>query len=104
MARENSDRQELERHAGVLANQADRLVRKLVVDVSKVPTHSRCSPAFRQAADAYERLARAGRAADRVAWERTAVDGRNGAEVMDRLWKVREELRRQDESAAREEH
>lgn len=103
MASEESDRQELEQYAGVLADQADSLIRLLDVDVSAAETYSTFSLSFRQAADAYERLALAERRADLIAWERTRVVGRSGPELMDRLWKVREELRGQDESAARQE-
>lgn len=57
MSTADSDRQELEQYARVLADQADRLIRRLGVDVSDAEVFSKHSPAFRQAADAYERLA-----------------------------------------------
>jgi hypothetical protein len=102
MGSENFDRQELERYAGVLADQADRLIRLLGVDVSGAETFSTHSPAFRRAADAYERLTLAQNMPDCVTWERATSDGRCGAEIMGRLWKVREELRSRDELIARQ--
>ena len=97
----DSDRQELEQHARVLADQADHLILQLGLAVSDAEMFSKYSSAFRQAADAYERLALAEKRTDQVAWERTMVDGRNGLELMDGLWKVREALRRQDQATSR---
>ncbi len=99
MEPEFSDRQELERSAQVLANQTERLIHRLGVDVSGAETFSKYSPAFRQAADTYERLALAEKRTKRVKWERTTVDGRDGAYLMKCLWEVREKLRAQDEVA-----
>ncbi len=89
------DRAEDQRKAQVLAQQADCLIGKLNVTVSDAETFQTGAPEFRLAADAYERIAKASKRADSVAWERTAVDGRNGDELMERLWQVREALRRQ---------
>lgn len=103
MASEYTDRQELERYAGVLVVQADRLIRQLdvdvEVDVSKAKTSAGYSPAFHQVDNAYERLASAMKRVGPVAWERTMVDGRNGDELMDRLWKVRDSIRQEDRAS-----
>ena len=96
---QTSNRQELEHQARVLSDQADRLIRQLGVDVSDAEIFSKYSLVLRQAADAYERLALAEKRTNQVAWERTMVDGRNGAETMDRLWKIRQALRRRDQEA-----
>jgi hypothetical protein len=92
----DSDRQELERSAQILAEQADHLIQKLGVDVSDVKPELRYSHAFQQAAYAYERLNSARGKAKPEAWENTMIIGRNGDELMSRLWPVREELKRRD--------
>jgi hypothetical protein len=91
-----SDRQELERYARILAEQAERLIQKLGIDVSDVRSESKYSHAYQQAEDAYERLTAASRKTKPKTWEDTMVDGRNGDELMSRIWPVRQELFRQD--------
>ena len=85
-----------ERYVQVLSNQASRVIASLVVDVTDVEVFSNGSTTFRHAADTYERLALAEKRTTRILWERTRVDGRNGDELMQRLWEVREQLRHQD--------
>jgi len=97
-------REELERWLQVLSEQAERLIRDLGVNVSDAETFSRLSSSFRLAANAYERLAMARRRTDQVKWERTTADGRNGTEIMSGLWKVREELRGQNEATTPQEN
>ena|SRR5579863_8279112 len=104
MRQEAESRQELERYAEILVRQANQLVRDLGVDVSGARTYASGSTALRQATDVYEQLDLTERTADHVAWERDQVDGRTGADIKDRLWKVREDLRRDDESTTRRAH
>jgi hypothetical protein len=92
----DSERQDLERYAQILAEQAERLIQKLGIDVSDVSSESKYSHAYQQAADAYERLSAASSKTKPKIWEDTMVDGRNGDELMSRLWPVRQELSRQD--------
>jgi hypothetical protein len=91
----NMPTNELEQEVRILVDQADRLIRQLGVDVSKAATSSMYSDAFRQIFHAYERLAEARKQLieQAVLWERETVDGRNGEELMRRLWCVREKLR-----------
>lgn len=91
-----TSREEQEQLGKILVKQADHLITMLAVDVSTVPKWQMYSPVFRLVADAYDQLAFAEKQADPVMGERTNVDGRNGAELMQRLWDVREEIRRQD--------
>jgi hypothetical protein len=90
-------RPEQEQLTQILANQSDRLISKLAVDVSSVPTYQTYSRLFRLLADAYDRLAFAEKKTDPLVWEQTTVDGRNGAYLMKLLWDVRQEIRLQDE-------
>jgi hypothetical protein len=84
---------ELEREARILAEQADRLVSQFSIDLSNPERYTRGSAGFRVAADAYERIALAETKVDPAEWFRANnVDGRSAKEIMDRLWKVREEL------------
>jgi hypothetical protein len=75
-----------------IIQQADLLISQLGADVSKAPRSSMRSYGCRQAADAYERLAVAQNLIERTVWERETVDGRNGDEIMSRLWIVRDKL------------
>ena len=88
----DSDRQELERSAQILAEQADYLIQKLGVDVSDVKPELSHSYAFQQAAYAYERLNSARGKTEPKAWQDTMVIGRNGDELMSRLRPVLEKL------------
>ncbi len=96
----DSDRQELERSAQILAEQADYLIQQLGVDVSDVKPELRYSYAFQRAAYAYERLNSARSKTSPKSWEDTMVIGRNGDELMSRLLPVLEELERQDSANA----
>ena len=97
----DSERQDLERYAQILAEQAERLIQKLGIDVSDVRSESKYSRAYQQADDAYEQLAAASKKTKPKTWEDTMVDGRNGDELMSRLWPVRQELFRQDSAKSR---
>jgi len=75
----------------------------LAVDVSNVPLRDPAHIAwngrpavFRLAADAYDKLAEAEKKIkDPVRWERmTEKDGRNGDELMKRLWTLLEEIKK----------
>ena len=88
------NRQELERMANLLISQAHQLIGVLGVDVSGAQTHSKGSPTFQRVANAYDGLAQTGKKADRAKWERIQVEGRNGSELMQRLWEVREGFRK----------
>lgn len=92
-----AERAKLERTAGILADQADRLVRGLGVDVSDAERSESGSAAFRSVADAYEQLALAQRESVAVVWERSTVDGRPAADLMERLWRVRGQLEALDQ-------
>ncbi len=92
---------EQEQSAKILVEQTDRLLAILAVDVSNVLIRDPLHPAwcgrpsvFRLAADAYDRLAEADKKTrDRVLWERTTEkDGRNGDELMRRLWALLREV------------
>jgi hypothetical protein len=98
---EEKSRPELENEANILAEQAGRLVSQLGVDVRDAERSTTGSEAFQQAADAYERLGAAQKRVDVVVWERTLIDGRDGATLMERLWNVRQSLWRLDEAADR---
>lgn len=93
MPTHDSDLDECQRRVKVLARQTDCLIRKLNLGALDAGRSSLGTPEFCQAADAYERLHAACRKTTQVTWERTLVDGRNGDELMDRLWNVREALR-----------
>jgi hypothetical protein len=88
---------ELERRYRVPVDQAEDLIVKLGVDVSRAPKFDKGSVAFREAAGAYERLVCAQKQARRVPWERTAVNGRSGDYLMQCLWDLRQEFRRRDQ-------
>ncbi len=93
MKLEYFNRQELERIATLLVSQAHQLIGLLGVDVSGAQAHSKGSPTFQRVANAYDGLAQTEKKANRVKWERIQVAGRNGSELMQRLWEVREGLR-----------
>jgi len=88
----DASKQEERRKIDVQARQANDLIGKLNVDVSDAETFLTGSPEFRLSAGTYERLNSARKKADLVLWERTLVDGRNGADLMQRVWEVRQEL------------
>ncbi len=92
-----SDHREPEREIGVLAGQADALLKKLGIAFSDQDRASGAN-AEALALERYERLATAERESTQVDWERTMVYGRNGRELMARLWEVKEYLR-QDRKA-----
>jgi hypothetical protein len=99
---DTTEGQELEQSARILADQADRLVSQLAVDVSSAESFVVGSSEFCAAANAYERIALAERTADPAEWYKaTFVDGRTSREIMDRLWDVREQLRHRDEARKR---
>jgi hypothetical protein len=93
MKLEYFNRQELERIATLLVNQAHKLIGLLGVDVSGARAHSKGSPTFRRVANAYDGLAQTEKKADRGKWAQIQIEGRNGSELMQRLWEVREGLR-----------
>lgn len=93
MKLEYFNRQELERIATLLVSQAHQLIALLGVDVSGAQAHSKGSPTLQRVANAYDGLAQTEKKADRVRWERIQIEGRNGSELMQRLWEVREGLR-----------
>jgi hypothetical protein len=97
----HSERQDLERHSQVLADQAERLIKMLGIDVSEVKSEPEYSLAFQQAEESYERLSAVSKKTKPKTWEDTMVDGRNGDELMSRLWPVRQELFRQDSAKER---
>jgi hypothetical protein len=69
-----------------------RCVQCSVVRPAKKPWNA--SPLFSQAAHAYDQLAAAEKKTDRVTWERKKeTDGRTADDVMQRLWKLLEEIR-----------
>ena len=86
-----SDHPNPEREIGVLAGQADALLKKLGIAFSDQGRNSGVDPET-LAFERYERLATAERESTQVAWERTVVDGRNGRELMARLWEIRDYL------------
>ena len=81
-----------EREVRTLAEQADLLLDRLGTSVDGTERFLGGTPEFRLMADYYERLASAQRNTDVVKWERTIVSGRNGQELMDRIWKIRQAL------------
>ena len=85
---------ELTRRAGILAEQAEELIRQLGVDVSAAERLDSGSVPLRAVADAYERLASAEKLADSQAWDHERVDGRSGQDLMRRLWDLRTDLER----------
>lgn len=92
--------EEQEQEAKPLIAQTNRLIGLLAVDVSNVPSYDptkkpwNASPLFTQAAHAYDQLAAAEKKTDRVTWERKKeTDGRTADDVMQRLWKLLEEIR-----------
>lgn len=93
----NQERQELERYARILVNQTSRLIPKLKMETSTVENGSGDFDAFGEVSDAYEQLAAASKRTDAVVWERTTVDGRTGADLMQRLWEARSQIRRLDQ-------
>jgi hypothetical protein len=95
-----TDSEDREHRAHILVKQADRLLRILGVDASSTVTRDAAQlpwqkrpTEFRFAADAYDHLAFAEKKIDRVAWERTKVDGRSGDDLMGLLWGLLEEIR-----------
>lgn len=93
---------ELEREALILADQAERFIKQFSVDVSSAEQWTKGSQAFRTAADAYERIALAEKTVSQPDWYKAEnIDGRTARDIMDRLWDVREELRRRDEAKKR---
>jgi hypothetical protein len=95
----NSDQEQL---AKILVEQSDRLLSTFAVDVSHVPVRDPAHIAwsgrpsvFRLAADAYDKLAEAKKTVSPVLWERTTEkDGRNGDELMTRLWDLLVEIKK----------
>jgi hypothetical protein len=103
MPSENPDAQ-LEEEARVLTDQAKRFLKQFDVDLSSAESFVEGSAAYRAAADAYERLALTEKTVGDQVWFGAAnVDGRDARAIMDRLWRVRERLRRRDEKSRREE-
>ena len=85
----------LARYGQVLADQSERFIGQFHVDVADAETFSYESVPLLAVADAYERIALAQRRIDPATWYQAAhVDGRSAKDIMDRLWDVREELRR----------
>jgi hypothetical protein len=101
---------EHEHEAAILVDETDRLIDALGVGVNKEPfrdpDHWRDTPPiFSRAASAYDKLAEATKvlvnAADRRRWETATVrSGRNGEELMDRLWLINEQVRGEKYRAA----
>jgi hypothetical protein len=91
---------EVNRLCRVLVDQASELIAKLGVDVSQAPRFDTGPTEFREAANAYERLAYAHKQTGTVRWERAAVNGRNGDDLMQRLWNLRQELRPRGQQTA----
>ena len=95
-----------EERARILVGQAGLLIRRLGVDVSGVETRNPAQEPWRSrpqilhlAADAYDQLAFAERKTDPVLWERTTEEhGRNGDEIMRRLWELLVEVRQNEAS------
>lgn len=90
------EEQNLEREAQTLIVQAELLIQKLEVDVSGFKPEIRYSNPFQNVSDIYEKLAFANDRTDQYKWSFTLVDGRNGAELMRRIWTVREALKQRD--------
>ena len=88
---QDSDHPEPEREIRTLAGQASTLLANLGITVSH-PDNAENSEAL--ALKWYERLAAAEKKPNQVSWERTLIDGRNGAELMARLWELKECLHR----------
>jgi hypothetical protein len=93
---------EQQQRAKTLLEQTDRLLSLLAVDVSGAATRDPAQkpwnalpPAFRLAANAYDRLALAEKGiANRIHWERTKEkDGRNGDDLMKLLWDLLKEMK-----------
>ena len=88
---------DLAEYANTLADQSDRFVAQLDVDVSAAETFNDRPGAFRIAAEAYERIALAEKTADPVQWSQALnIETRSAKEIMDRLWDVRQELLRRN--------
>src|SRR2546428_1671698 len=83
-----------DREARVLVDQVTRLLPLLKVEIASALSGSSDTDTLRALSDAYERLASASKRTDAVVWERTTVDGRTAADLMERLWKVRNDIRR----------
>jgi hypothetical protein len=87
----------LAKYGQVLADQSERFIGQFQIDVSDAETFSYESVPLLTVADAYERIALAQQRVDPAAWYQAAhVDGRSAKDIMDRLWDVREELRRRE--------
>ncbi len=96
MKHTDSDRHELEDSAHYVAELADKMIQQLDVSVDDAETFPKGSPAFRVAANAYERLALAQKRADPERWKkaRVAKKGKTGHDLLETLWKIREALRK----------
>jgi len=86
--------EELLSSIGALVRQADELIQAIGVTVTGAPAPGYGSDRYQQAVHALDRLTRAEvQLAGRMTlWERTAVDGRNGAEIVRRLLDVKKRL------------
>lgn len=77
--------------AKVYMRQTDELIASLNVNISN-PKSNNEESLISRLLSTYEKLKEASEKATPVAWERTLADGRNGDEMMRRVWALREEL------------
>jgi hypothetical protein len=84
----------------ILVHQTDQLLNKLGVTVT-VPQPSYGSVRYRKVVYAHDRLTDADvqLSGNRVKWESTSVDGRNGCEIVHRLKPIKELLQKMGEGA-----
>lgn len=92
MATREDEGAKLEKAGTVLVHQVDTLISDFAVDVSAAERSGSGSALYQSVADAYERIALAQRGVESVTWERAKVDGRSGAELMERLWQLRKTI------------
>lgn len=98
MANQDYSRTELERAARVLIEQTTRLIALLGVDVTDTEKFPKFPPPLCEVAEAYEQLTFVRKTSGHLKkWEVTKVDGRNGDELMQQVWRVREALWKLDQ-------